>query len=663
MSLSYASALTSLAKSQCPDLSPAELQMFNQAARGGEADYTMSGKGQPIRLGRDLAPNPDNTIRASVMRWMCIDKDANRYVDPHGIRLTCAYIEGTLDLTFAVVPFPIVLSRCHVSGAILAQHAAMPVLNLTGSYCGPVFADGIKVDGDLVLRDGFYSNGALHLLGATVTGTFSCRNATLALQKIQGLATLDRRNIEALAADGMTVGGVLHLGGDFHARGQVALRGAKIGGTVICSGGKFYNQGGSAIDADGIEVNGSVNFNKGFRAYGEVRLNGAIIGGDLDCQGGVFYNRKAKALTIDGGEIGRNLRVDSGFRANGQVWLVNTNIAGNLYCRNACCLCSSSNIGSIVADGVNIQQSVLFDMGFRTNGIVMLNGATVGGELSFTFARFLGKRINGLSAVRTTINDSLHWQHISKTDKTQLDLRHARVGILADEETSWPSNGELILDGFVYDAIANGSPADFTKRRDWLLRQYASRNASSRPLTHTESDVSFYPQPYIQLASVYRNTGHDKEAQKTGILKEDMRREHGGLSVPMRAGNWLLKIIIGNGYKPLRALPWALAFIVLGFVFFWHGYKDGHIAPSRTTAHWSEHYQAYSLPESYPRFDAFFYSVDTFLPIVDLHQESYWLPNANRSSWLRLYFWLHIALGWSLTTLFVLGFTKIVRRD
>jgi len=74
------------------------------------------------------------------------------------------------------------------------------------------------------------------------------------------------------------------------------------------------------------------------------------------------------------------------------------------------------------------------------------------------------------------------------------------------------------------------------------------------------------------------------------------------------------------------------------------------------------------------------YSLDTFLPIVDLHQEGRWLPNRGGGdlvtafcpdryigiTWgelLYMWFWLEILLGWLLTTLALAGLTGLIRRD
>ena len=85
------------------------------------------------------------------------------------------------------------------------------------------------------------------------------------------------------------------------------------------------------------------------------------------------------------------------------------------------------------------------------------------------------------------------------------------------------------------------------------------------------------------------------------------------------------------------------------------------------------------------------YSVDTFVPIINFHQQTYWLPNGNKGgnttlpivsldfqtgnplpefnisqaktgSLLRWYLWFHIVSGWFLTSLWVAGFTGLVRR-
>ncbi len=60
-----------------------------------------------------------------------------------------------------------------------------------------------------------------------------------------------------------------------------------------------------------------------------------------------------------------------------------------------------------------------------------------------------------------------------------------------------------------------------------------------------------------------------------------------------------------------------------------------------------------------PAFEPILYSFDAIIPVVDLQMEKYWFPN---DGWVRYYYRFHIAMGWVLSTLAVLGFTGVVRK-
>ena len=80
------------------------------------------------------------------------------------------------------------------------------------------------------------------------------------------------------------------------------------------------------------------------------------------------------------------------------------------------------------------------------------------------------------------------------------------------------------------------------------------------------------------------------------------------------------------------------------------------------------------IHNEYPAFQFIIYSIDTFVPVVNLHQSKYWLPNANKGKmlcetrWFKIhsgglflfYLWLHTIAGWVLSTLFVAGLTGLV---
>lgn len=72
------------------------------------------------------------------------------------------------------------------------------------------------------------------------------------------------------------------------------------------------------------------------------------------------------------------------------------------------------------------------------------------------------------------------------------------------------------------------------------------------------------------------------------------------------------------------------------------------------------------------------YSLENFVPVVDLHQGNYWRPNPFHphqneepadgpprrrmlGSMLRCYLWVHIMAGWILTPLLFAGLSGLIR--
>jgi hypothetical protein len=132
--------------------------------------------------------------------------------------------------------------------------------------------------------------------------------------------------------------------------------------------------------------------------------------------------------------------------------------------------------------------------------------------------------------------------------------------------------------------------------------------------------------------------------------------------------NRFLEITVAYGYKPWRALVGAIGFCVLGMALFDLGSSFGLMSPADSRVFLQPEFVKSGgtwLPPEYPRFNAPIYSLDVFLPIVDLHQESRWLPNM-RNGWgwaLWVYMWVHIMAGWVLTSLFVAALTGIIKKE
>jgi hypothetical protein len=240
---------------------------------------------------------------------------------------------------------------------------------------------------------------------------------------------------------------------------------------------------------------------------------------------------------------------------------------------------------------------------------------------------------------------------------SHVDLRFASAGTVDPHPNSWPKSDRLFLDGFRYSAF--GSLIAAKNSINWL------RLSNRAPLML---------QPYEQAARVLLQSGYESEANQTLIAKfEDLLR-YGDLTWLQRLWNRCVGVTVGYGYRSHRALLVMLGIIVVGTVFFQAARKN-HLM-LETNISWASDVKK----ANYPKFQPLLYSMDTFLPIVNLGQKDYWAPNVNsgvaqipvsrslilKFTWgsaLRAYLIVHIIFGWIFTTLWVAGLTGLVRKQ
>jgi hypothetical protein len=153
------------------------------------------------------------------------------------------------------------------------------------------------------------------------------------------------------------------------------------------------------------------------------------------------------------------------------------------------------------------------------------------------------------------------------------------------------------------------------------------------------------------------------------IASGDARYSRHGL--PGRLLGWLLKVTIGYGHRPLLALVWSLGVLLVGWAVVYLG-KRAHVM--RLT--WPETTPPPVGEPAAPLY-TLLYSLDVFLPFVNLHQEHYWWPDALakgelvvfgfrlnvRGSMVLHYLWLQIIAGWLLSAIFIAGVTGLLRND
>ncbi len=357
-----------------------------------------------------------------------------------------------------------------------------------------------------------------------------------------------------------------------------------------------------------------------------------------------------------------NIHGDASFLMGdfGPLSFMSARIDGTLDLTGARILDTDDNAVNLVE--ANVAGDVLLHDGFTTDGIVYARLAKIGHDLSVHGAQF--KDDTQFDAERATIEGTFYWVDVKHTPKTVLDLEDVHAGAIWDDEASWPAPGNLAINGFVYGEIAGG-PSDGESRLRWLGLQ--------RP--------DYHPQPFRQLAKVLSEMGRDDGAVQVRIAKEIAQRRFGHESLPQRAWSLMMQYTIGFGYVPLRALWWIAGFVGLGTILFGWGYRMRIITPTEEAAY-REFVASGDAPPHYPVFNPLVYSLENFLPVVELHQDKYWRPNprhrvsgrATRSGeprdpssvpsrLLRWYLWLHILAGWTITPLLFAGLSGLVRPD
>jgi sRNA-binding regulator protein Hfq len=626
--------LLDLARKKFDPLTEAEMKLFQAVVNGELADYSdKSGKNNDPNMAKDWDQNT-RVIMAKCIAWLCTDPEASAMVTHKGIWVKGARINGGLNLEYAEILFPLCFINSAFTGWINLRQAEIRELRLIGTYTGPIYCYGLKVKGDVSLRNGFQANGTVDLVGAKIDGILSCNGGQFI-----------NKGAVALAGNGLKIEGSVHLCNGFKAEGEVNLVGAIIDGVLSCQNGQFINKRRIALTTNRASIGSSVYLQNGFKAEGEVNLIRTTIGGHLVCTKGEFINPNGFAINADNMDVKGNVYFREGFKAEGGVELIRASIGGNLICHKGQFINKKGR--ALNAENLYISGGVYLMNGFHADGEVNLHGAT--------------------------IDKYFVWNDVNSPEEITLDLRFARIGTLYDDAKSWPNQKKLFLHGLVYNEIDDNAPRDAKRRIGWLQLQYDYKAEKDKK--------QFQPQPYEQLAEVLRKGGQDDDAKKILIAKNKDRARLTKLTWSEICWYRGLGLTIDYGYRPLKAL-WGMAvFIALGCILFRIGHRNGLITPQDESAYLKRSVSTIEgdadnreLSDLYPSFNFLAYSVDVFVPLIDLHPAKYWLPNANLGSelnikgfslhtggLLRLYLWIHIIMGWVLTTLLVVGLTRLIR--
>jgi hypothetical protein len=240
----------------------------------------------------------------------------------------------------------------------------------------------------------------------------------------------------------------------------------------------------------------------------------------------------------------------------------------------------------------------------------------------------------------------------------------------SEDGAYWPTAGNLRLAGFIYDGFGGKNLASCQQRLDWVRSQHLK--------PQPDKPARFGAQPYEQLARVYRQMGHEGDACRVAIARRNDLRAYGGLGRLRRTGNWLLDVTIKHGYQPLRAVGMlAVVFVAAFFLSYEAQHQDHVMVPTKDPTSARPASAASTAPTTptaptamgdtaqYPSFYPLGYAIDLTIPIVKVGQAEYWRING-AADWGWAFVggtWIVTGLGWALTTLAVVGYTGLIRKD
>ena len=436
-----------------------------------------------------------------------------------------------------------------------------------------------------------------------------------------------------------------------HAKG-VQLRGVRIDGHLDLEGATLR----CPLLLESCYLDASEAANLKYAAASSVTLIGCRLAGFT----GEMLT--AKALTLSCSTF------------TGPLRLAGVSVAGSFRCSGAQLTGRDEDGYALTAAGIKVGGDVHLGDGFTAEGGISLISARLSGSLEVMPTRLAGNEEDAdqddddeeevsLDASNAQITGALHWLPAEQV-RGQVNLEGAAAGELKDDWTScngwknghWPCGGRLNLDGFTYVSLGGYERTSADQRLTWIRSQYRRSDTSWQ---------GFATQPYEQLAAVYRHAGQDDQARKVAIARRADLRKYGNLNRYRRFGNWFLDWSIKYGYQTWRAATGLAALFVVFLalsILAQHqhaivpiGEIEGlHPAPSVT-----------QCMSNYPCFYPVGYTIDTVIPIINVHQTDYWGPDGHAPwgwAWLGLT-WVVTGLGWALATLLVAGYTGLVRRD
>ncbi|GLY54737.1 hypothetical protein [Lentzea sp. NBRC 102530] len=509
----------------------------------------------------------DDPVPADLIRDLLLGRHGD--LDPAGVRLEGARIQGVLNLDRVKTSAGLAFSNCTIQKPIEARYASLPDLVFFGGQCAGIHADGLHVNGDLFLRNG------------------------------------------------------VRFAGD-HERGTIKLVDCRVDGDVDFRGVEITNTTGPALNAESLTVGGRVTLHQGSRLAGHsdraaVSFNGARLASDLVVKATEITNDTGPALSIESATIGGRVRVRDGNRITsgggaGAFLLGGTRVSGPVALADTEIIssCGPGLDASEVHIGgsLNLRSGTIITGHHKSGSLLVLDGR-VDGIFEIIDTTVTNSDDIAVTLDRTQVGGSMAVFGQSRLsaggDGCALSLSNVRVGgwfgcgesvVLEAKSESMNLRGMTVA-GVVWlphtglcPDRGRGSTCDGTTRV--RLSDFTYSSLSS--MWHWEEwlhvirchTATYHASAYQRFAAVERAAGHDGTvrqilmAQQTDLRRRSPESLGGRLT---RWFHWLWGVLAGYGYRARRtAAALALVLVAAGALGWWAGQvstRPGHLVAER----------------------------------------------------------------------------------
>jgi hypothetical protein len=362
------------------------------APRPGAAPVVGTICGDPDKP-RSVQEGCDYGIEAEFIRNVILGKIAGDVatpikVDEGGLHLENAHIRGTLRLVGIEFREPLEFRNCYFEEPVNLTDARLGRVSFAGCRLTRFIANSAVFRGDLSLRE-VTGCKFIELRSAQIEDSLNLSKVGLTGREEPEtlLASYDTTRPEYVTLDceEIGVGGNLHMEECKISGGEVRLRGAVLGASLLCDGAEFRcrtevdpvsGKIGRAFYARGAAVAGSVFLRKA-QSCGEMHLSGIHIRGNLRCEEAHLAGLGDAALRCDDAVIDGSANLSGGLVADGEIGFSVAEIGAELNLDGAVLTCETGR--ALHCNSTTIGTSVF------------LRDVEVLGEINFVYAKIGGR--------------------------------------------------------------------------------------------------------------------------------------------------------------------------------------------------------------------------------------------------------------------------------